>query len=157
MDYLIFGFVGLLALDMLMDFRDRRKRWREVAGGHAGIFTLRMLTGIPDRLELTHRFGDPDPSFHYGVSEDAVRAARTGAQRVFDRPWIEPALLALAVAGGVHSVVQGGLIVGLSLICAGILYRIVKRGHTIVVLARCYRQMLEEGRVKMALAKSQAG
>lgn len=157
MNYLLFGFVGLLAFDMLMEHRESRTRRREVASGQAGIFTLRMLTGIPDRDELTRRFGSPDPTFHFGVSWEQVQAARTKARQLFDQTWIELPLLALALIASVYSVVQGAPDTGLIIVCSAFLYRAIKRGHALLLLLRCYRQMLEEGRVKFRLAKDQAG
>jgi len=156
MDYLLYGFIGLLAFDVLMEFREQRARWREVASGQAGIFTLRMLTGIPDREELTHRFGAPDPTFHYTVSSEQVEAARTRARRFLDETRIELPLVGLAVMAGVFLAIQGAPDSGLIIVCTPFLYRTLKRGHTVLVLLRCYRQMMEEGRIKFQLAKNQA-
>ena len=157
MIYLLLGFIGLLAFDMLMEFREQRARWREVASGRAGLFALRMLTGIPDREELSRRFGAPDATFHYTVSPEQVQAARTKARQIFDKTSIELPLLGLAVMAGVYSAIEGSADTGLIIVCAAFLYRTIKRGHTVLVLLRCYRQMLEEGCVKFRLAKNQTG
>jgi hypothetical protein len=116
-----------------------------------------MLTGISDRQELTGRFGTPDSTFHYEVSSAQVRGERTMARQIFDQKWIESTLLGLAVAAGVVSILQYAILMSWVIVCAAFLYRCFKAGHTLLVLARCYRQMLEEGRAKLRYIKGQAG
>lgn len=154
--YFLLGLLGLLAFDMLMGLRESRARWREVASGRAGIYTLRMLTGISDRHELTRRFGTPDSTFHYVVSPDQMRAARTTARRIFDQKWIESTLLGLVVLAGAPSIILGSTGIGLVIVCGVAFYRCFVWAYTLLVLARCYRQMLEEGRAKLQYSRDQA-
>jgi hypothetical protein len=157
MDGLILFFVALLAFDAAWCFWERRGRWREVATGRARIYTLRMLTGITDRQEITRRFGTPDPMFRFATTPDQVRGAQTRARRIFDQGWAEPALLGIAVAAAAVALLQLSATLAWGLVFAAFLYRICKAGYILLVLFASYRQMLHEGRAKLQYVRSQAG
>lgn len=156
MEYLFLIFIGLVAFDMLSGVRERRARWREVGTGRAGIHTLRMLTGISDREELARRFGAPDPTFQYEVTPEQVFSARTRARRIFDQKGIEAALLWLAILAAGFAFFQPSSGIAWSIIFAAFLYLTFSSGHTLLLLARSYRQRWEEGRAKLHYIQNQA-
>ena len=156
MEYLLYGIIGLLVLDIFREYRESRAGWREVASGEASIFALRMLTGMTDREELTARFGEPGPTFRYKVSPEQVRAARTGARRFFDKRTIELSLYGIAVIAGLAAAFQGSPRVGLAIVATTFLYQAIKSGYGLLLLIRSHRQRYEEGRIKFEIAKNQA-
>jgi hypothetical protein len=156
MEYLLLIFIGLLAFDTLSGLQETRARWREVRTGRAGIHTLRMLTGIWDREELSRHFGTPDPTFHYEVTREQVLSARTRARRIFDQKAIGAVLLGIAMLAGGIIFFQPSSGIAWSIICTAFLYLAFRSGHNLLLLARSYRQMLEEGRAKLHYVRNQA-
>ena len=157
MEYLLLIFIALLAFDTMSGFWETRARWREVRTGSAGIYTLRMLTGISDREELSRHFGSPDPLYQFAVTVERVLDARTPARWFFDQKWIEALLYGLALAAGGAAWFLSFTGLGWSAVFIAFVYLAFRSGHTLFVMACSYRQMLEEGRAKMRHIRNQVG
>lgn len=144
---------GLLAFDVYTGCRRSRAMWREVATGSAGIHTLRLLTGISDRHELSRLFGEPDETFRYEVSRRQVDHAITRMRRILDNGWVEPLFLVAALVAAGNAILRSADAYSLVTLGAAFLYLAIRSGWTLFVLLRSHRQRLEEGRAKLRLAR----